>query len=124
MRRRLLDLPIIATVVGLFAALAWPVLAAVCDQVGEASWYGNEHHGRRTANGEVFDQWAMTAAHRTIAFDTMVRVCRTDTDACVTVRISDRGPASWTGRVIDVSRGAAEALGMIQRGVAPVCIEF
>ena len=89
---------------------------------GLASWYGTKFHGNATSSGERYDLYAMTAAHRTLAFDTMVRVCRTDTGACVTVRINDRGPASWTGRVIDLSQGAADVLGMVRRGVAQVCL--
>ena len=117
---RLHNLALALTALGLFVALARPVEAG--EQCGEASFYGAEHHGRLTASGEPFNMWAMTAAHRTLAFDTMVRVCRTDTGACVTVRINDRGPASWTGRVIDLSQGAADVLGMVRRGVAQVCL--
>lgn len=118
--RRLFDLPLVLTTLGLVAALAWPVEAAtVC---GEASYYCCEHHGRLTASGERFDQNAMTAAHRTLPFGTMVTV--TLGDSSVTVRINDRGPASWTGRVIDLSRAAARALGMEQAGVARVCLNW
>lgn len=84
-----------------------------------ASWYGFES-GNRTANGERYDPWGLTAAHRTLPFGTIVRV--TLDGRSVTVRISDRGPASWTGREIDLSLGAATVLGMVERGVAPVCI--
>lgn len=120
--RRLVTLPLVLTVVGLavIGLAGRPVAAA--EACGEASWYGGAHHGRLTASGAVFDQWAMTAAHRTLPFGTMVRV--TLGDRSVTVEITDRGPAAWTGRIIDLSRGAAERLGMIQRGVAPVCISW
>lgn len=123
--RRLFTLPLALTVVGLavIGLAGRPAAAAECDQVGQASYYCCEHHGRLTASGERFNQHALTAAHRSLPFGTTVRVCRTDTEACVTVRVNDRGPAAWTGRVLDLSLGAAQALGMVQRGVAPVCID-
>lgn len=124
--RWLRDLPLVLTALGLFVALARPVEAAACDQVGMASWYGNEFHGRRTANGEVFDQWAMTAAmpDRSMMGST-VRVCLvSDPGRCVTVRVNDFGPHASLNRVIDLSRGAAERLGLIQRGVGQVCITW
>lgn len=86
----------------------------------EASWYGGRHHGRLTASGERFNQNALTAAHRTMKFGTHVRV--TCGSRSVTVRITDRGPASWTGRCIDVSRGAAERLGFVSRGTCNVSL--
>lgn len=86
---------------------------------GIASWYGFES-GNTTANGERYDPWGMTAAHRSLPFGTVVRV--TLGSRSVTVRINDRGPAAWTGREIDLSLGAATALGMVERGIAPVCI--
>ena len=85
-----------------------------------ASWYGAAHHGRTMANGRAFNMHALTAAHRTYAVGTRVRV--TLGGRSVVVTITDRGPASWTGRCIDLSRGAAEQLGMIRRGVANVTI--
>ncbi|MCW5697393.1 MAG: septal ring lytic transglycosylase RlpA family protein [Bauldia sp.] len=123
--RRLLTIPLALTVVGLavIGFMGRPAVAAECDQVGLASYYGAEHHGRLTASGEPFNMHAMTAAHRTLPFNTMVRVCRVDTGACVTVRISDRGPFI-AGRIIDLSRGAAARLGMIQHGVAQVCLSW
>lgn len=119
---RLVGLPLVVTVLGLVAIgiLGRPALAA--EQCGTASYYCCEHHGRLTASGEPFDQNALTAAHRSLAFGTIVRVTRTDTGASVVVRISDRGPFV-AGRTIDLSLAAAEAIGMVQRGVAPVCIE-
>jgi rare lipoprotein A len=89
---------------------------------GIASWYGNEHHGRRTASGEVFDQWAMTAAHKTLPFDTIVLVKNRADGRTVRVRITDRGPFV-RGRIIDLSKGAAVELGMLEEGIAPVRIE-
>ena len=91
-------------------------------QRGIASWYGPGFHGRRSASGERFNQNAMTAAHRTLPFGTQVRVTNLRTGATVVVRINDRGPFT-RGRVIDLSRAAAGAIGMIGSGVAPVEVE-
>lgn len=90
---------------------------------GTASFYGKRFHGRRTANGESFDMHAMTAAHRTLPFGSLVRVTNPRNGKQVIVRINDRGPFS-RGRVIDLSRAAAEELGMISRGHARVEIEL
>ncbi len=84
-----------------------------------ASYYSDRYHGRTTASGERFDQQAMTAAHRTLAFGTRVRVARLDDGREVTVRINDRGPFR-RGRVIDLSKRAARQLGMIQEGTVEV----
>ena len=91
-------------------------------QVGPASWYGPGFHGRQTANGERFDQDAMTMAHRSMKFGTCVRVTRVDTGDSVLVRVNDRGPYV-PPRIADLSRGAAAELGMLQRGVADVRLE-
>ena len=82
---------------------------------GVASYYGKRFHGRRTANGERFDMHALTAAHRTLPFGARVEVTNPSTGRSVVVRINDRGPFHG-GRVIDVSRAAAEKLGLIARG--------
>jgi len=89
---------------------------------GIASWYGGKFHGRRCASGEVFDQNAMTAAHRKLPFDTIVRVRNLRNDRAVVVRINDRGPFI-RGRIIDLSRGAARQLGMVTDGIVPVRIQ-
>jgi rare lipoprotein A len=89
---------------------------------GQASWYGSRHHGRRTASGERFDQHALTAAHRSLPFGSKVRVTNLSNQRSVVVRINDRGPYA-RGRIIDLSRAAAERLGMLSRGVAPVRLE-
>ncbi len=86
---------------------------------GEASWYGPGFHGNATANGERYNQDAMTAAHRTLPFDTVVRVRNLRNNKYVDVRINDRGPYA-RGRVIDLSRAAARQIDMINSGVAPV----
>ena len=88
-------------------------------QRGIASWYGPGFHGRRTANGERFDMGAMTAAHKTLPFGTRVRVRSLVTGQEVDVRVNDRGPFI-RGRIIDLSRSAAQALGLLQSGVKDV----
>jgi rare lipoprotein A len=89
---------------------------------GTASYYGKAHHGKRTASGERFNQNALTAAHRTLAFGTRVRVTNLDNGRSVVVRINDRGPFG-RGRIIDVSKAAAEQLNMLRSGTAPVRLE-
>lgn len=89
---------------------------------GIASWYGEPYHGRRTASGEVYDMHAMTAAHKTLPFGTVVKVDRRDTGADVKVRINDRGPFI-EGRIIDLSYAAAKVIGLDIDGVAPVKIK-
>lgn len=86
---------------------------------GSASYYAAKFNGRRTASGERFDNAAMTAAHRTLPFGSRVRVTNPANGRSVVVRINDRGPFT-RGRVIDVSRAAAEELGMVARGHANV----
>ena len=90
---------------------------------GEASWYGPGFFGNLTANGEIYDQYAMTAAHPSLPFGTWVYVTNLDNGAGVTVRINDRGPYAG-GRIIDLSRSAAAAIGMIDSGVAYVAVEI
>jgi rare lipoprotein A len=87
-----------------------------------ASWYGGSFHGRRTANGETFDQNALTAAHKTLPFGTVVLVTNLANGRSVLVRINDRGPFS-PDRHIDLSKRAAEDIGMIRSGTAAVRIE-
>ena len=89
---------------------------------GRASWYGPGFHGRRTANGEVFNQNAMTAAHRTLPFGTVVRVTNLRNNRQVVVRINDRGPFTG-GRILDLSAGAARAIGLQRSGVGPIRLE-
>lgn len=89
---------------------------------GLASYYADRYHGRRTASGEVYSMHAMTAAHRTLPFDTEVRVTHLESGKSIEVRINDRGPFV-EGRIIDLSRRAAARLGMIDAGVASVAVE-
>ncbi len=90
---------------------------------GQASWYGAQHHGKKTASGERFNQHALTAAHRTLAFGSKVKVTNTLNNKSITVRINDRGPYS-KGRIIDLSRAAAQKIDMINSGVAPVRLQL
>ncbi len=90
---------------------------------GFASWYGGKFHGQRTANGEVFDTNLLTAAHRTLPFGTLVKVTNLTNDKSVIVRINDRGPFVEE-RIIDLSKAAADAIGLTPMGVARVRIEI
>jgi len=90
---------------------------------GKASWYGRRFHGKKTASGEPYDMYAMTAAHPTLPIPSYARVTSVSSGKSVVVRINDRGPFK-PGRVIDVSEAAADKLGMRQRGLAPVRIEI
>jgi len=86
---------------------------------GQASWYGGKFQGRQTANGEKFDTNMLTAAHKTLPFNTIVEVKNLENDKIVHVRINDRGPFV-EGRIIDLSRAAASKLNMVGAGVARV----
>lgn len=90
---------------------------------GAASYYGKRFHGRTTANGEKFNMNSMTAAHKTLPFGTKVKVTNRRNGKSVVVRINDRGPYHGN-RVIDLSRGAASKIGMIQSGTAKVDLEI
>lgn len=91
--------------------------------VGDASWYGDKFHGRKTASGEPYDMYAFTAAHKTLPFHTVVRVVDPETRKSVVVRITDRGPFSKK-RIIDLSWAAAHDLNMERRGVIPVQLQI
>ncbi|MCB1043098.1 MAG: septal ring lytic transglycosylase RlpA family protein [Acidobacteria bacterium] len=90
-------------------------------QEGTASWYGPDFHGRQTANGERYDMDGMTAAHKTLPFGTVIKVVNRDNGKTAVLRVNDRGPFV-AGRILDVSRGGARALGMIGPGTARVSI--
>jgi len=92
------------------------------NQVGVASWYGTEFHGKPTANGDVYDMNAMTAAHTTLPMPTMVRVTNLENGRSVILTVNDRGPFV-KNRVIDVSRRAAQLLGFARKGTAQVRVE-
>jgi len=105
----------------LLAAAA--LLGAEPELQGFASWYGGKFHGRLTSSGEVFDTNEMTAAHRTLPFGTVVKVTNLDNGRSAVVKINDRGPFV-EGRVIDLSRAAAEEIDMLGQGVARVSLEI
>lgn len=113
------DMRTIISVLTVAAALIAGGAQAEAGQRGMASFYG---YRSKTANGEMMNPNAMTAAHKTLPFGTRVRVTNTRTGRSVVVRINDRGPFV-RGRIIDVSTGAARALGMIGAGVAPVTVD-
>ncbi|MDP3444119.1 MAG: septal ring lytic transglycosylase RlpA family protein [Ignavibacteria bacterium] len=88
----------------------------------KASWYGPRFHGKQTANGESYNQMALTAAHKTLPFGTLLRVTNLKNGESVIVRINDRGPYI-EGRDLDLSKGTAQSLRMIKRGVVKVKVE-
>tara|TARA_Y100001934_G_C12359493_1_gene779886 strand:- start:1886 stop:2698 length:813 start_codon:yes stop_codon:yes gene_type:complete len=93
------------------------------DKIGIASWYGEQFHGRLTANGEVFDMNTVTAAHKTFALPSIARVTNLDNGRSLLVRVNDRGPFV-EGRIIDLSRRSAQLLGIYQKGTERVRVEF
>jgi len=88
-------------------------------ETGIASWYGPGFDGNYTANGEIYDMNGVSAAHKTLPFDTVVRVVELETGRSIVVRINDRGPFV-EGRIIDLSKGAARELGIIDKGITKV----
>jgi rare lipoprotein A len=108
------------------AALSAATLVAAAGtasaQCGKASWYGPGFHGRTTANGERFNQGAMTAAHKSMRFGTKLRVTNKANGKSVVVRINDRGPYI-KGRFLDLSKAAAGSIGMIKTGSGSVCVQ-
>jgi rare lipoprotein A len=120
-RARLAALAAVLLAVSACARLPRP--GAEASQVGVASWYGNEFHGRPTSSGEVFDANDLTAAHRTLPFGTYVMVTNLVNDRSVVVRINDRGPFV-RGRIIDLSYAAARALGLVGPGTARVRLDI
>lgn len=92
-------------------------------ETGIASWYGEQFHGNRTANGESFDMNVISAAHRTLPLPSMVRVTNLENGRALNVRVNDRGPFA-RGRIIDLSRRAAQLLGFEQKGTAMVRVEI
>jgi len=88
----------------------------------KASWYGPKFHGKLTANGEIYNQMALTAAHKSLKFGTLLKVTNPKNGRSVIVRINDRGPYI-EGRDLDLSKGAAIELGLLRKGVARVKIE-
>jgi len=88
----------------------------------KASWYGPKFHGKFTANGEVYNQMALTAAHKNLSFGTLLKITNPKNGKSVIVRINDRGPYI-EGRELDLSKGAAIELGILEKGVARVKVQ-
>jgi rare lipoprotein A len=102
----------------------YPTLAHVGDEFrGIASWYGPNFHAKRTSNGEIYDMYAMTAAHKTLPMNTMLEVHNLENDKKTIVRVNDRGPFV-SGRIIDLSNSAAHAIDMVKKGTAKVEIRI
>jgi len=130
------------TLVALFVSLMWfftgwaspprPTIGGAPERGGQesptivngvASYYGREHQGKKTANGEIFNMNKLTAAHRSLPFGSQVKVTTLSNQRSVIVRISDRGPY-YQGRIIDLSQAAAERLEMIKSGITNVKVEI
>ena len=92
-------------------------------EIGIASWYGNKFHGRTTANGETYNMYEHTAAHKTLPFNTIIKVVTLKTGLSTLVRINDRGPFI-EGRIIDLSLSAARDLNLVKEGIAEVRLEI
>jgi len=92
-------------------------------ETGTASWYGPNFHGKPTANGEIFDMYALTAAHRTLPLPSVVRVTNLSNNHSIIVRVNDRGPFA-RDRILDVSKAAAKALGFLKQGTAKVRVDI
>jgi rare lipoprotein A len=123
MQNRLLILPVmLALVSGCFESREADANDANLTQKGKASYYSRSFQGKETASGETFNQNELVAAHKTLPFDTRVRVTNLENGKKVTVRINDRGPYK-PGRIIDLSRVAANKIDLLDDGVAPVRIE-
>ena len=93
------------------------------DKVGTASWYGAQYDGRKTANGERFDMLALSGAHASLPIPSIVEVTNLANGRSIRVRLNDRGPFK-DGRIIDLSKGAAEALGFVVQGVTRVRVRY
>lgn len=102
--------------------LALPPAVVGYTEEGNASWYGEPFHGRRSSNGEIYDMHKLTAAHRTLPFETIVRVTNLNNGKSTTVRITDRGPFVGN-RIIDLSQAAAREIESTGAGVVPVRLE-
>lgn len=94
------------------------------DETGYASWYGDDFHRKPTANGEIFDKYKLTAAHRTLPLPSIVKVTNLTNGRSIRVRVNDRGPFTETRRIIDLSEAAAETLGFKDKGLVRVRVTF
>ena len=101
----------------------YPQFVTEYEATGIASWYGESYHGRPTANGEIYDMYALTAAHPTLQLPSVVEVVNLDNGRSLTLRVNDRGPFV-DNRLIDLSLAAARALGFEHQGLAPVQVRY
>lgn len=101
----------------------YPKVDLAYDERGVASWYGPNFHGKKTANGEIFDMTLISAAHKTLPMPSVVRVTNLENGRSLIIRINDRGPFV-RGRIIDLSRRAAELLGFSNKGTAMVHVRL
>lgn len=123
MRTRMLTVPILlAFAAGCSESPQADANESTLTQMGKASYYARSFHGEQTASGETFNQNELVAAHKTLPFDTRVQVTNLENGKTVTVRINDRGPFK-PGRIIDLSRVAANRIDLLEDGIAPVKIE-
>jgi rare lipoprotein A len=99
-----------------------PVPGQIYREAGVSSWYGKDFHGRKTANGETYDMYGISAAHRTLPLGTYIRVTNLDNYKSIKVKVNDRGPFAKS-RILDLSYGAAKELGFVAQGTAKVRIE-
>lgn len=102
---------------------SFPEINPTFEEIGEASWYGDKFNGRQTANGDIFDKQALTAAHRTLPMPSMVRVTNKSNNKTIILMVNDRGPFA-KDRVIDLSERAATILGYKDKGITDVKVEF
>lgn len=116
-------LALVSCISCMLLAAALPAYALEIYETGVASWYGEPFHGKLTANGEVYDMYAISAAHQELPFGTVVRVTNLDNDMSIDVRINDRGPFV-KNRIIDLSYAAAVEIDMIGPGTAQVTLEI
>lgn len=93
------------------------------DKVGLASWYGPNFHGKKKAQGEYYDQYSMTAAHKTLPLPTIVKVTNMENGKSIVILIDDRGPFKYKGRIIDLSSSAAKELGLHNKGIGKVRVQ-
>jgi rare lipoprotein A len=132
MKRKLAIISVLSVVILLFASctvmigpdyedLDMSQFESDRSQEGYASWYGKKFHGRKTANGERYDMYGLTAAHRTLPFGSILLVVNLDNGKRVRVRVNDRGPFI-KGRIVDLTYTAAKQLGMLEKGVVKVKI--
>jgi rare lipoprotein A len=105
----------------MLGVMLYSLSALAFEEAGVASWYGGKFQGRQTANGEIFDTYQLSAAHKTLPFGTIVTVQNLENGKTLQVRINDRGPYI-EGRIIDLSYAAARELGILNQGVANVRI--